>query len=72
MLSFLLLIRCGCSWFFVVAFWCLRYVLEHLSKVAFFFQGTKEVDNLLVLVLFQSMQRFFPLTRGLAYTDVSY
>jgi len=25
---------------------------ENLSKVAFFFQGTKEVDNLLALVLF--------------------
>jgi len=35
---------------------------EHLSNVAFFFQGTKEVDNLLALVLFQNMQ----------YTDVSY
>jgi len=33
-----------------------------LQGCHFFFQGTKEVDNLLVLVLFQSMQ----------YSDVSY
>jgi len=38
---------------------------EHLSKVVFF-QGTKEVDNLLVLVLFQFCSKVSNIT------DVSY
>jgi len=70
-LSFLFLIGCGCLGFSVVAFDLLGRSLKalvfavcygNIFPMLPFFQGTKEVDNLMVLVLFQSMQ----------YTNVSY